>query len=105
MLVRCLCVLSGAYSLGLFRSLPADDLFLSLVILAGASLRLPETRFLAWFMLGFATMWVAAWSVIDDRLDPALQGETISIVAHIADFPRSTDKTLRFFAEQLRPPA
>lgn len=100
MLVRCLCVLSGAYSLGLFRSLPADDLFLSLVILAGASLRLPETRFLAWFILGFATMWVAAWSVIDDRLDPALQGETISIVARIADFPRSTDKMLRFFVEQ-----
>jgi len=100
MLFRCLCVLSGAYSLGLFRSLPADDLFLSLVILAGASFRLPETRFLAWFMLGFATMWVAAWSVIDDRLDPALQGETISIVAHIADFPRSTDKTFRFFVEQ-----
>ncbi len=100
MLFRCLCVLSGAYSLGLFRSLPADDLFLSLVILAGASLRLPETRFLAWFMLGFATMWVAAWSVIDDRLDPALQGETISIVARIADFPRSTEKTLRFFVEQ-----
>ena len=100
MLLRCLCVLGGAYALGFSRSLPADDLFLTLVILAGLSFRLPGTRFLSWFMLGFAAMWVAAWNVIGDRLDPAMQGETISIVARIADFPRSTDKTLRFFVEQ-----
>ena len=100
MLFRCLSILSGAYALGLFRSLPADDLFLSLAILAGVSFRLPKIRFLGWFMLGFAAMWVAAWSLIDDRLDPALQGETISVVVRIADFPQATDKTLRFFAEQ-----
>ena len=100
MLLRCLCVLGGAYSLGLTRSLPADDLLFALVILAAVSFRLPETRFPGWFMLGFATMWVAAWSVIDDRLDPAMQGETISIVARIADFPRSMDKMLRFNVEQ-----
>ena len=100
MLLRCLCVLGGAYALGFTRSLPADDLFLTLVILAGVSFRLPGTRFLSWFMLGFAAMWVAAWIVIDDRLDPAMQGETISIVARIADFPRNTDKTFRFLVEQ-----
>ena len=100
MLLRCLCVLGGAYALGFCRSLPTDDLFLTLVILAGLSFRLPGTRFLSWFMLGFAAMWVAAWNVIGDRLDPEMQGETISIVARIADFPRSTDKTLRFFVEQ-----
>ena len=75
MLFRCLCILSGAYSLGLLRSLPADDLFLALLILAGISFRLPATRCIAWFMLGFATMWVAAWSVINDRLDPEMQGD------------------------------
>ena len=99
MLFRCLCILSGAYSLGLLRSLPADDLFLALLILAVISFRLPATRFLAWFLLGFATMWVAAWSVIDNRLDPAVQGETISIVARIAEFPCITDDSLRFIVE------
>lgn len=99
MLFRCLCILSGAYSLGLLRSLPADDLFLALLILAVIIFRLPATRFLAWFLLGFATMWGAAWSVIDDRLDPAVQGETISIVARIAEFPRITDDLLRFIVE------
>lgn len=100
MLFRCLCILSGAYALGWLRSLPADDLFLALLILAGISFRLPATRCIAWFMLGFATMWVAAWSVINDRLDPEMQGETISIVARIADFPRITDDSLRFIVEQ-----
>ena len=100
MLIRCLCILSGAYALGLLHSLPADDLFLALLILVAISFRLPATRFLAWFMLGFATMWVAAWIVIDDRLDPAMQGETISIVARIADFPSITDESLRFIVEQ-----
>lgn len=99
MLFRCLCILSGAYSLGLLRSLPADDLFLALLILVGISFRRPDSRFLAWFMVGFATMWVAAWGVIDDRLDPAMQGETISIVARIADFPRITGDSLRFIVE------
>ncbi len=60
MLLRSLCVLGGAYALGFSRSLPADDLFLTLVILAGLSFRLPGARFLSWFMLGFAAMWLAA---------------------------------------------
>ena len=42
MLLRCLCVLGGAYALGFSRSLPADDLFLTLVILAGLSFRLSD---------------------------------------------------------------
>ena len=100
MLFRCLCILSGAYALGLLRSLPADDLLLPFLMLAAASMRLPATRFLAWFMLGMAAMWIAAWGVIDDRLDPAMQGETIRIVARIADFPGITDETLRFIVEQ-----
>ena len=35
MLFRCLCLLSGAYSLGLFRALPADEYFLPLSLLVG----------------------------------------------------------------------
>jgi len=100
MLLRCLCILSGAYAPGLLHSLPADDLILPVLLLVAISLRLPGFRFLAWFMLGFATTWIAAWIVIDDRLDPAMQGETISIVARIADFPAITDETLRFIVEQ-----
>ena len=99
MLLRSLCILSGAYALGLMHSLPDDDLFLPVLFLAGASARLARFRCLAWFVAGFAITWVAAWIVIDDRLDPALQGETISIAARIADFPRATGDTLRFDVE------
>jgi competence protein ComEC len=92
-------MLNGAYALGLMRSLPADELFLPLVLLMGISAWLGRIRLLAWFMLGFAAMWVAAWIVIDDRLDPAIQGETISMVVRVADFARATGETLRFVVE------
>ena len=99
MLNRVLCTLGGAYALGLLSTLPADDLFLPLLLLIGISARLPYLRLFAWFLLGFVTMWLAAWIVIDDRLDPAIQGETIGLVVRIVDFPRATKETLRFNAE------
>lgn len=101
MLLRSLTLLSGAYALGFSPALPPDDLFLALVLAAGACVRLPGTRLIAWFLAGFAAMWLAAWLNIDDRLDPALAGETLNIVARIADFPSETDATLRFVAEPL----
>ena len=99
MLLRSLCTLGGAYALGLIRSLPDDDLILAHVFLTGICAYFPRTRCLACFLLGFGAMWIAAWIVIDDRLNPALQGETISMVARIADFPRTTGATLRFVVE------
>ena len=99
MLIRSLCTLGGAYALGLLSALPEDDLFLPLLLLIGISARLPHIRLFTWFLLGFVTMWLAAWIVIDDRLNPAIQGETISMVARIVDFPRATKETLRFNVE------
>jgi len=99
MLFRCLCVLSGAYSLGLCRTLPADDLFLPVAMLAAIVFRMPRYRAVAWFIIGFAVMWLAAWIIIDDRLDPAMQGETISIAARIVDFPGDIGGSLRFIVE------
>ena len=99
MLIRSLCTLGGAYALGLLSALPDDDLFLPLLLLLGISARLPHVRLFTWFLLGFVTMWLAAWIVIDDRLNPAIQGETISMVVRIVDFPRATKETLRFNVE------
>ena len=104
MLFPCLCVLAGAYSLGLCRALPADDLFLSVVMLAALAFRWPRLRAVAWFMIGFVTMWAGAWVIIDDRLTPAMQGETIALVARVADFPGTGAGSIRFIVEQeLRP--
>jgi competence protein ComEC len=88
----------------LFPTLPADDLFVSLVLLTAVSARAAATRLLAWFLLGFATMWIAAWNIIDNRLDPEFHGETIDLVARVADFPRLTETTLRFVVEPLEQP-
>jgi competence protein ComEC len=102
--IRSLCTLGGAYALGLLSALPEDYLFLPLALLIGISARLPRIRLLAWFLLGFAAMWLAAWIVIDDRLDPAIQGETISVVARIVDFPRATNETMRFNVQPVNRP-
>ena len=100
MLFRCLCLLSGAYSLGFFRALPADEHFFAFVLLAGICFYRPGTRFLAWILLGFLSMWAAAWNVIDDRLEPVFQGETISILVRVDDFPTIGDESLRFIVQQ-----
>jgi competence protein ComEC len=104
MLLRCLSLLSGAYALGLSRALPADELYLPLVLLAAACVRPRKTRLLACFLAGYAAMWLAAWLVIDDRLEPALQGQTLDIAVRVADFPSETDATLRFVAEPVARP-
>ncbi len=101
MLLRCLTLLSGAYALGFSRTLPPDDLFLALVLAAGACARLPGTHVIAWFLAGYSAMWLAAWLDIEDRLDPARAGDTLGIVVRIAEFPSETDATLRFVAEPL----
>lgn len=100
MLFRCLCSLCGAYSLGFFRALPADELFLPLSLLVGIGFYRCGKRFIPWFLAGFLAMWAAAWNVIDDRLDPAFHGETISIFVRVDDFPTISDESLRFIVQQ-----
>jgi len=103
MLCRCLCVLSGAYSLALFPALPPDDLLLAVAMLAASGFYRPRYRAFAWFLVGFTTMWIGAWVVIDDRLDPALQGQTIVVQVRIAGFANigdSGDDSLRFVVSQ-----
>ena len=104
MLIRCLCVLSGGYSLGLCHSLPADNLIWAIAWLTAIGFYKPRFRNAAWFLLGFTSMWIAAWIVIDDRLDPAMQGETILLDGRIADFPVNTDDSLRFIVTQEQRP-
>jgi hypothetical protein len=61
-------------------------------------------RAVGWFIIGFVTMWAGAWLIIDDRLKPAMQGQTIALVARVADFPGTAAGSIRFIVEQeLRP--
>lgn len=99
MLIRCLCVLGGAYSLGLLPSLPDDDLYLALILMIGVLARVSRMRLVACFLLGFAVMWCAAHSVIADRLESAMQGDTISVAVRVAEFPSVTNDSLRFNAQ------
>lgn len=104
MLLRCLCVLSGGYALGLCPALPADDLILSVALLTASVFYRKRWRPAAWFLAGFMTLWIAAWSVLDDRLDPVLEGQTIDLDARIAGFPDQRDDSLRFVVTPLERP-
>lgn len=104
MLLRCLCMLCGAYSLGLFAALPADELFTGLVLLIAICGRISKARHLAFLLAGFGVMWLAAAVAIDDRLDAATQGDTVSTAVRIVDFPRVANGSLRFIAEPLERP-
>jgi len=73
MLIRCGSFLGGAYSLGYFRTLPEDDLFLTFVLIAVITLRSRKFATAGWFLFGFVTMWTAAWANLGDRLDERMQ--------------------------------
>ncbi|MDX1404302.1 MAG: DNA internalization-related competence protein ComEC/Rec2 [Woeseiaceae bacterium] len=104
MLLQCLFALAGGYTLGIFPRLPADDLLLPLTLLVACLAWFRAGRLPACYLGGFAAMWLAAWLVIDDRLEPRFAGETLSVAVRIVEFPTPRDVTLRFDAEPVDRP-
>ena len=103
MLRYSLCALAGAYALQVFRVLPSPSVAVVLAGLGVTSLCLRHCRPIAAFIIGGVVMWAAASDHLSDRLDPAMQGETITITAQVLDFPSTKNGTLRFLARPLEP--
>ena len=93
-----LCILSGAYSLEILRQLPPEALFWPVVVLSTVCLSVRRLRLAGACLCGFALMWFAAQSRIDDRLGAAWENQTLTIEAYIVDFPKKLSNTLRFVA-------
>ncbi len=96
-----LCILSGAYSLEILRQLPPDALFWPVVVLSTACLSVHRLRLAGACLGGFALMWFAVQSRLDDQLDSAWENQTLVIEAYIVDFPKNSLGTLRFIATPL----
>lgn len=98
MLRLCLCMLAGAYALGLWRDLPNDAALICTAFCTVASLCLRKLRPAGFVLLGLVVMWVAARAMLEDRLLPELHGRTLAMTVKIASFPEVLADSVRFVA-------
>jgi competence protein ComEC len=103
MLRYSLCALSGAYALQVFKELPPAGVAAVFAVLACYCAYGSRCRVVAAFIAGGLIMWLAASVHLADRLDPALQGETLTITAKVLEFPSLKNGTFRFLVEPLVP--
>ena len=86
MLVYCISILAGAYATEALPSLPGTT---ALAVLAGIALpgyAYRRSRPIALVLTGFVLMGFAGTKQIHDRPDLAVEGQTASFTARIADF-------------------
>jgi len=103
MLRYSLCALAGAYALQVFTVLPPAGVAAAFAVLACYCACIGWLRVPAAIISGGLVMWLAASAHLADRLDPVLQGETITITAQVLEFPSLKNGTLRFLVEPLEP--
>ena len=103
MLRYSLCALAGAYALQVFKELPPAAYATAFAALACYCACVDRLRMLAAFVAGGLVMWLGASAHLADRLDPALQGETLTIIAEVLEFPALKNDTLRFLVKPLEP--
>jgi competence protein ComEC len=94
-------MLAGAYALGLCRQLPSDAVLTSATVVAVGCLGVRVLRPAGFALLGLSLVWFAARGMLNDRLAPGLQGQTVSVTVRIADFPETWPGSVRFVAETM----
>jgi competence protein ComEC len=99
MLVYCICILAGAYATQGLSSLPGYA-----VLAVVGSIALPgfahhRTRPISCVLTGFVLMGFAGASQVDDKLNPALVGQTVSFTARIADFVQPDAVSINFVVQ------
>ena len=104
MLRLCLCMLAGAYALALCRHLPSDAALMGTVFFTVACLCLRTLRLAGFVLLGLIVMWTASRAMLEDRLLPELQGQTLTATVRIANFPEVLPGSVRFVAYPIEDP-
>ena len=99
MLRLCLCMLAGAYALALCRELPNDAALMGAALCTAVSLCLRKLRLLGFVLVGLVVMWCASRAMLEDRLLPELQGQTLAVTVKIANFPEVLPGSIRFVAQ------
>ena len=99
MLGYCLSALAGAWSLQLGSRLPPEWLLAAALAPAVVGLGFRPCRAAASFLLGACLAGFAAQGLIGDRLPPALEGETLTVVGRVLDFTDARADPVRFLLE------
>lgn len=105
MLRYCLAALAGAWALQLGSRLPPEWLLAVVLVPAAAGLRFRRCRIAACFLLGACYVGFAAQKLIEERLPPALEGETVPVVGRVLDFTDARANPVRFLLETRGDPA
>jgi len=104
MVIYCLSMLAGAYSLELFRQLPPAAVLFSLILVAVVAAAASRLRIPALFLLGFAVMGMATVAALQDRLSPALQGSHVIFSGRVLEFAKIEADSMRLVIAPLDRP-
>jgi competence protein ComEC len=96
MALFCLCALAGAYSLQFCSELPGPAWLGVLAVASLSAILVRRFRLVGAFLSGFLILAIASQSVIDDRLNPDISGDSIRINARVTDFPKNNGASFSF---------
>ena len=96
MALFCLCALAGAYSLQFCSELPGPAWLGVLAVASLSAILVRRFRLVGAFLSGFLILAIASQSVIDDRLNPDISGDSIRIDARVTDFPKNNGASFSF---------
>ncbi|MDH3451553.1 MAG: DNA internalization-related competence protein ComEC/Rec2 [Gammaproteobacteria bacterium] len=99
MIRACLVLLAGLYAAQLNSFVVDSDLIRPVFVLSFLLLLVPRWRLPGWCLLGGCLFLNAALSVLDQRIDADLVGDSIVARVHIRDFPRQSGRAVAFIAE------
>lgn len=99
MIRACLYLLAGNYALQLSSFTPDSDLLAALLVASIVCFFVGKFDTLLLFVAGAALFLLAAFDVIDSRIDPRFAGDSIVTTVRVADFPKQNGPTVSLVAE------
>ena len=101
MVISCLLLLAGGLAAQhITVTFPSDVIAVTLVA-SIIALRWRRLRVPAWFVTGAALFLCAGTSIIDARLDPVYEGDSMLAEVRVADFPEVADGTVKLVLESI----
>lgn len=96
MVVVSFAFVAGVLVLQQLAQLPGLVWLIPIFIVCGISIKIPKLRLIAWFLGGFVWSLLFSWYLLNDRLDPSLEGQNLVVEGHVLGLPSYFDRGVRF---------
>lgn len=96
MRIAAVALLAGVTAFQFLPALPPAWWAVPCVALAAAAWSRRSLRPCAWLVIGWCWAWVHAAEILDDVLDPVLEGETLIVEGRVHGIPQAAGRRLRF---------